>query len=234
MMDATDVAKGAASAVLTVPGLEPIVEMVKTGRMVYQRIVTWIVNKLVKTFQIVVFVVLAYLFTRVFVVSVFSMVLYLFLTDFLTLSLSTDRVGYSKKPDSWNVGWLVTLGLFLGAVVVAESFGVLYAGFTLFHLGGELNRLHMYVFTYLVLSGALNVLILRERGRFWRSRPSTPLLLSLGADTILVFVISLAGVYELAPITAYEAAFALAAAAIFAFTVNDALKVFIIRKKGVS
>jgi H+-transporting ATPase len=234
VMDATDVAKGAASAVLTVPGLEPIVEMVKTGRMVYQRIVTWIVNKLVKTFQIVVFAVLAYLVTREFVVSVFSMVLYLFLTDFLTLSLSTDRVGYSKKPDTWNVSWLVTLGLLLGALVVVESFGVLYAGFVLFRLGSEMNRLHMYVFTYLVLSGALNVLILRERRRFWRSKPSTPLLLSLIADTVLVLAISLVGVYELAPITAYEAAFTLASACIFAFTINDALKAFIIKKRGVS
>jgi ATPase, P-type (transporting), HAD superfamily, subfamily IC len=38
--DATDVAKGAASAVLTVEGLEPIVDMIKVGRMIYQRVVT--------------------------------------------------------------------------------------------------------------------------------------------------------------------------------------------------
>jgi Cation transport ATPase len=46
--NATDVAKAAASVVLTQPGLINKVDLVKTGRMIYQRIVTWIFNKVVK------------------------------------------------------------------------------------------------------------------------------------------------------------------------------------------
>ncbi|MEM4102242.1 MAG: plasma-membrane proton-efflux P-type ATPase, partial [Conexivisphaerales archaeon] len=57
---ATDVAKGAASVVLTQDGLINIVDLVKIGRMIFQRIVTWIFNKVVKVFQIVVFVVAAF------------------------------------------------------------------------------------------------------------------------------------------------------------------------------
>lgn len=46
---ATDVAKGAASAVLTTDGLASIVDLVKTGRATYQRVLTWIVNKVSRT-----------------------------------------------------------------------------------------------------------------------------------------------------------------------------------------
>jgi H+-transporting ATPase len=43
---ATDVAKGAASVVLTAPGLTNIVALVEQGRTIYQRILTWIINKI--------------------------------------------------------------------------------------------------------------------------------------------------------------------------------------------
>jgi len=46
---ATDVAKGAASVVLTEPGLTNIVTLVEQGRTVYQRVLTWIINKISRT-----------------------------------------------------------------------------------------------------------------------------------------------------------------------------------------
>ena len=59
--NATDVAKGSASVVLTEEGLSNVVNLVVTGRMIYQRILTWIFNKIVKTFQVVLFVIVAFL-----------------------------------------------------------------------------------------------------------------------------------------------------------------------------
>lgn len=46
--NATDVAKGAASAVLTAEGLSPIVPFVTVGRQVHERMITWIINKIVR------------------------------------------------------------------------------------------------------------------------------------------------------------------------------------------
>src|SRR3974377_1641614 len=43
--NATDVAKAAASVVLTTAGLSGIVDLVKNGRATYQRVLTWIVKK---------------------------------------------------------------------------------------------------------------------------------------------------------------------------------------------
>ena len=52
---ATDVAKSAASMVLTEPGLKGIVTAIKEGRSTFQRILTYTLNALVKKFQLVCF-----------------------------------------------------------------------------------------------------------------------------------------------------------------------------------
>lgn len=76
--NATDVAKGSASVVLTQEGLSNVVDLIQTGRMIYQRILTWIFNKIVKTFQVILFVIVAFLLTGLFVVGAFQVVLLLF------------------------------------------------------------------------------------------------------------------------------------------------------------
>ena len=105
--NATDVAKGSASVVLTQEGLSNVVNLIQTGRMIYQRILTWIFNKIVKTFQVILFVIVAFLLTGLFVVGAFQVVLLLFLVDFVTISLSTDNVTPSEKPETWNIRPLV-------------------------------------------------------------------------------------------------------------------------------
>ncbi len=52
---ATDVAKSAASLVLTDEGLANVVAAVETGRRVYQRMLTYTLNKIAKTFQVSLF-----------------------------------------------------------------------------------------------------------------------------------------------------------------------------------
>ena len=79
---ATDVAKGAASVVLTEAGLTNIVTLVEQGRTIYQRILTWIINKISRTILKAAFVAIAFVVTGKFVVSAFAMLLLVFLTDF--------------------------------------------------------------------------------------------------------------------------------------------------------
>jgi len=132
--NATDVAKGAASVVLTGEGLANIVDLVKVGRMICQRVLTWVFNKMAKTFQIVLFVVLAFLLTRNFVVTTFDVVLLLFLIDFVTLAIATDNARWSPHPDAWNIKDIVKSSLILGLLVVAESLFLLFWGM---HYGGD-------------------------------------------------------------------------------------------------
>ena len=229
---AIDVAKEASSVVLTTDGLEGIVELVKTGRVIYQRIITWILNKVVKTFQIVVFVVLAFLLTGDYIVSIFSMVLLIFLTDFVTLSISTDNVRYSRMPDSWNIRGLVEVAIALGVLLVTESMLLLYFGRS--HLGlNNIERLQTFIFDFLVFSSLLNVLVVRERKHFWESRPKKFLVASILIDIIVVLLISTFGIYRLAPIPLEIALLALAYSFAICFLINDFIKVTLIRRLGV-
>jgi H+-transporting ATPase len=106
---ATDVAKGAASVVLTEPGLTNIVALVEQGRTIYQRVLTWIVNKISRTILKSAFVAIAYVATGKFVVSAFAMLLLVFMTDFAKIALSTNHVRPSRKPETWKIGDFITV-----------------------------------------------------------------------------------------------------------------------------
>jgi H+-transporting ATPase len=228
--NATDVAKKAASAVLTTEGLEGIVELVKTGRMTYQRIITWILNKIIKTFQITVFVVLAFLLTGEYIISALHMILLLFLTDFVTLSISTDSVRYSAKPDTWNITGLVKVALFLGILVIAELMFFLYVGSSYFGLLGDPGRLHTFTFELLIFVELLDLLVIRERNHFWNSKPSKFLLLTVAGDLVLVFLISVLGLPGVDPIPPTAALAVAGFSFVIAFLINDPIKVLLVRK----
>ncbi len=227
---ATDVAKKAASAVLTTAGLEGIVDLVKTGRMTYQRMITWILNKIIKTFQITVFVILSFFLTGQYVISALHMILLLFLTDFVTLSISTDRVRYSAKPDTWNITGLVRVALLLGLLIIGELILLLHVGLSYFGLSGHTEQVYTFTFELLIYVELLDLLILRERGHFWKSSPSKFLLLTISADLALVFLISVRGLPGIVPI-AIPAAFMVSILSfMFVFFINDPIKVLLVRK----
>ena len=230
--NATDVAKKSASVVLTNEGLAGLVDLVKSGRMIYQRIVTWILTKIVKTFQVVVFVVLAFLLTGQYLVTVFSMILIMFETDFVTLSLATDSVGYSKTPDTWDVRGQVRVGVVLGAVIVVESFVLLYLANVVFGLSPSSPGIQTFVFDYLVFLAVLDVRILRDRRHFWSSRPSRALLLAVGADIAVVSALSAMGFLRLPAIGLPEILTVLGFSLATAFVVNDLVKVAVVRQKA--
>ncbi len=228
--NATDVAKKSASVVLTQEGLAGIVDLVQSGRMIYQRILTWILNKIVKTFQIVVFVVLAFLLTGQYIVSVFSMILFLFVTDFVTLSLATDTVRYSKTPDTWDIRALVRVGILLGVAIVVESFGLLVFADAGLGIAPSSPRILTLVFDYLVFLSVLDVLILRERRHFWESRPSRALLFAVILDLAVVSAVSVVGFVALPALPVLDVAAVLAFSVATAFVINDAIKVVLVHK----
>jgi H+-transporting ATPase len=221
--NATDVAKGAASVVLTEPGLTNILSLVVSGRMIYQRILTWIFNKIVKTFQVVVFVVLAFLFTGLFVVNAFQVVLLLFLVDFVTISLATDNTRPSEKPETWNIASLLKASIILGIFIVAESFGLLYLGLTYLNLSNT-SQLNTFVFDILLFGGLFTIFVVRERGNFWKSKPSKPLLVAIVVDIAISSIISTVGIPGLAPIPIQYVGTALTWFFVFGLLLNDQIK----------
>jgi H+-transporting ATPase len=225
----TDVAKGAASVVLTTQDLAAILDLVRVGRSIHQRVETWIVNKVVKTFQTVVLLVTMFLITGRFMVSTFGMVLLLFLVDFVTLSLATDAGPGAERPATWNIGHLARTGVVLGLLAVVESLGLVWLAWRPFALGSDGELFHTFGFELLFFFGLFTVFAVRTRERFWRSRPSRTLVLVSVVDAVLVVMFATFGLPGLAPAPPALTAMVIVYAALFALVVNDGVKVALLR-----
>ncbi len=228
--NATDVAKGAASVVLTSEGLTGIVDLVKNGRVIYERITAWILSKIIRTLQIAIFVVLSFLITGNYVVSAFVIILYFFMTDFVKISLATDNLRWSDKPNTWNIASLVKVSAMLSTLIIAESFGLLYIGVIYFHL--KVDDLSLYTFTFEILffSALFLIFNVRERSHFWNSMPSKTLLTAIVLSIIAATAVVTVGIPGLTPIPLSQTLFALSYSVAFSLTVNDLIKFMLVEK----
>jgi H+-transporting ATPase len=229
---ATDVAKGAASVVLTEAGLTNIVTLVEQGRTIYQRILTWIVNKISRTILKAAFVAIVYVVTGRFVISAFAMLLLTFMTDFAKIALSTDTVRPSKHPETWNIGGFIAVSVVLGLAMVAETLLFLWFGWTRFGLAAHEPTLYTFSFLMLLYFAVFSVVSARERRAFWSTMPSKTLMASLAADGIIGTILTRVGIPGLAGLPWLQMLAILAYAAISCLVVNDMIKVVLIRRRG--
>jgi len=226
---ATDVAKAAASLVLTRPGLRDVVAAVRVSREIYQRMLTYTLNKIMKTIEIAVFLTAGVLLARNFIITPLLIVLLLFTNDFVTMSIATDRVSFSPHPDRWNIRTLMRTAAALASLMLLLSFFVFFAGRDFLRL--PLPQLQTLIFVMLVFTGQSNVYLVRERNHLWRSRPSRWLMLSTVMDLIVVSLLAAQGVLMAAiPWRLIGALFLLVCA--FALAA-DAAKIRIFRRFGV-
>jgi plasma-membrane proton-efflux P-type ATPase len=224
---ATDVAKGAASAVLTTGGLVNIVDLVKSGRATYQRILTWVVNKVSRSILTAGFVVIAFLVTGKFVISALVMLLLVCCTDVAHVALATDRVQPSPKPETWNIGPLVRVAVVVGVMTLIEALGLLTYGWERFGLSTDAGRLQTFTFQTYLFFALPTLLSMRERRAFWRSRPSWPLAASLAAAAVVGAVIGAHGVADLSPLPLAESALILGYAVLCSLGPNDLVKAYL-------
>ena len=226
---ATDVAKGAASVVLTEAGLTNIVALVEQGRTIYQRILTWIVNKISRTILKAAYVSIAFVVTGKFVVSAFAMLLLVFMTDFAKIALANDRVQPSRKPETWNIGGFITVSVVLGIAMVAEALGLLWLGWSRFDLSTNDNALHTFSFLTLLYMAVFSIVSARERRRFWATMPSKTLLMAVAAVALTGTALTFVGLPGLRPLPWWQALAIFAYAMLSCLVVNDAVKVAMIR-----
>ena len=188
---ATDVAKASASIVLTHKGLLDIVYTVEDGRKIFQRMLTYTLNKIIKTIQVVIFLTVSFFIFRFFVTTPFDIILLIFANDFVTMSIATDNVRPSSRPERWNVKSLLGSSVMLGILIVVESFAALLVAL---RLGLTHNQIDTFIFDLLVFSGLFTVYMVRERGRFWNSTPGKWLMITTVADIAIVSLISWLGI----------------------------------------
>lgn len=224
--NATDVAKAAASIVLTAPGLLNVLTAVDASRRIYQRMHTYTLNKIIKTIQVATFLVGAFLLTQHFVITPDLIVLLLFANDFVTMSIATDPVTPSPMPERWHVRPLFAMSVILAVVLVIESGLVLWLA-----RGGPLQltsaQTSTAIFLMLVFSGQATIYVVRERRAFWRSMPSRLMLVATAADVVAVAALAIFGAL-MAPVSGVIVLLVLGVAVFFMLAL-DVLKLALYR-----
>jgi H+-transporting ATPase len=196
--NATDVARASAKVVLTRPGLSDMIHAVEGGRRVYRRMLTWTLRKLSLNFEIVFLLAGGFLVAGVFVTTPFLVLLMVFANDFVAMAAGSDNVRPSSGPDRWNLPEMMATAAVIAVPWIAFSFGLLWWGLSVAHLAA--GTLQTLFFVYLVFGSQGTILLARERGRVWDSRPSTALLVAIAADIAVVSGLAVTGLLMPAPI----------------------------------
>lgn len=159
--DATDVARASASIVLTDPGLSEIIDAVKISRKTYQRMLTWVINKITKVVEVVVLFSVGFIWTRDIVISLLGMSLLVFANDFVTMSIATDNVISTDSPNNWDIRNLMKASILLGISFALIDLLIIYVGIKIFQL--DFLRIQTLVMLSLVFNTQFRILMVRER-----------------------------------------------------------------------
>lgn len=238
----TDVAKAAASVVLTDPGLSDIVGAIKTSREIFQRMATWVLNKIAKTIEISFFtifgvILMNYFYHRSpsqsFIITPLLVILLLFTNDFVTMSISTDNVKFSPKPNDWKIKNMLMGSIPMGIFQLIFSFGALVL---LMAYNYPIGKIQTIVFLIMVFTGQAVLYLVRTGGFFFKSMPSKYMLIATVGDFILVSILALHGVPApgggvplMTAVSGRDLLLLLGCGVIFTFLV-DIAKVWIFRK----
>ena len=226
---ATDVAKSAAGMVLTEPGLAGIVSAVKEGRVIFQRILTYTLNSITKKVVQVLFLAVGLLMTGHAILTPLLMIIIMITGDFLGMSLTTDNVHPSAKPNTWRIGKLTAAGVVMGLGELVFCASVLVFG--VYRMRFDIDSLRTLAFVAVVFGNQATTYANRERRHLWCSRPSHWLIASSIADILIASALAIAGI-AMTPLAATVVAGTLAAAMAFAFVV-DMLKVPVLVRLGI-
>ncbi len=226
--NSTDVTKASAGVVLTEPGIKVIIDAIETSRQIYQRMLSWVINKVTKVIQFIGVLTVGFFLYHNMVLTLLGMALLVFANDFVTMSLSTDNVRYTSNPNKWDVKNITSASLILGSLLIVEGIVAVLFGVDYFHL--ELQQLQTFVMLLLVFTSQFRVLILRERRHFWSSKPGKILLLSTIVTIMGFALLGLYGIF-VPPLTLQEVFFVLGFSALFTFGI-DPVKYLVFRRFG--
>jgi H+-transporting ATPase len=189
---ATDVAKSAAGIVLTEAGLGGIVASVKEGRIIFQRILTYILKSVTHKFLGALFLLAGILMTGHAVLTPLLLVIAMITGDFLSMLATTDNVRASSAPNVWHVESITAGGIFLGFFDLVFCTGVLAVG--KYSLGFGVETLQTLSIVTLVFSGQAVLYVVRERRHLWSSWPSTWLMVGSAADLLIIATLATRGI----------------------------------------
>jgi H+-transporting ATPase len=219
---AADVARAAASLILTRPGLADMLEAVKVSRINHQRMQSWVLTMITRKTAVPAFLALGVMSFGVYVINPLLMVLFLLAGEISTFALAGDRVLPSRTPNQWMPGRLARSGLVLGASLLAASlavFAIVPAALRL-----DTAQAQSLSFLWLVLTaGQAVIYAVRTRGWCWQApHPGRSLWLATGFDLAFATVLATQGWWMAA--LPWSAVIVLFAAAMLYLAVADLAK----------
>lgn len=224
--NATDVAKQAASIILLKEGLQQILELIKVGRSIHERISHYTVNKIAKTIQTILFVCVSFIISKQFVVATLDMVLMLFLIDFVVLALAADKVSWSSMPANWNLKPLIKKGVIIGVLLFVECLTWYFFSKSFFKLT-DAGSYHSLGFACLFFSSIISVLVIRTDKRFYKQPINKILLVIILADILAVCILLLFGFKGFSQLSPVVIGSTLLFFAIANLLINDSIKLLI-------
>jgi H+-transporting ATPase len=227
---ATDVAKSAAGLVLTKPGLGGIVASVKEGRVTFQRILTYALNSVTKKTVQVLFLAVGLVMTGHAILTPMLMVIVMLTGDLLGMSLATDNVRPSPKPNAWRIGRLTIAGVFVG--ICELGFCVAVLAVAKFRMGLGIEALQTVAFVAIVFGNQATTYTNRERQRMGSAPPSRLLIGSSVIDLLIASTLATCGI-AMAPVPVFLVGGILVTAAVFAF-ILDFAKVPVFKRLGIA
>ena len=190
---ATDAARAAASIVLVAPGLSVIIDAIKEGRRIFQRMNSYAMYRIAETLRVLLFMTLAILIFNFYPLTAVMIVMLALLNDGAILSISYDHVRYRNRPEAWDMRQVLAIATVLGVIGPIAAFGLFYLGDRVFHLGHPQLQTLMYLL--LSVAGHLTIFLTRTRGPFWSIRPARILVLAVVGTQALATLIAVYGLF---------------------------------------
>ncbi|RXH55883.1 Lead, cadmium, zinc and mercury transporting ATPase [Granulicella sibirica] len=214
---ATDVAKSAAGVVLTEAGLGGIVAAIKTGRLIFQRILSYTLRSTTKKIAQLLFLAIGLLMTGQAVITPLLMVIVMITGDLFSMAYATDRVRPSGTPNSWDIGKITAAGAVLGMGFLVFSTSVLAVGKYKMRL--DIDHLRTFCIIGVVYGSQAVTYAIRDRQHLWGLRPTKWLVMSTAADILFISLLANRGI-EMSPLPLRVLGLELLAATVFYFALN--------------
>jgi Mg2+-importing ATPase len=174
--NAVDVARESADIVLLAKDLDVLSEGVRIGRQTFANTMTYIRVTISASFGNVVSVVVAAAFLPFLPLLPMQILLLNFLSGFAHLAIATDRVDKEdlEAPKRWDLKSLRKFMLIFGFLSSAVDIFLYWLLVGVFDVSPEVFRSVWFIES--LLSESVAMLVLRSKRPFWKSRPSTALL----------------------------------------------------------
>ncbi|MFX1499031.1 MAG: plasma-membrane proton-efflux P-type ATPase [Promethearchaeota archaeon] len=232
--NATDAAKSAAEITFTKPGLSVIIDGTIESRKIFHRMLNYSIYRISETIRVIIFITLSIVLIGFYPVTALMIVLLALLNDAPIMTIAVDNVGYSKKPERWNMSVMLMISTILGVIGVVASFSLYYIGLSIFGFapvqGGTIQA---FIFLKLSVAASLTVYVARTKGHFWERRPAKLLFLATTTTQILAVIFVLFGIL-IPRLDWYYVLFVLGYAFVW-FIITDFLKFYFyrfLRKRG--